>query len=60
MTDEDSAETLTQRKTTKTLDQEQSIPSRSISTEIKMMDTITFGPDFLPLQWIFTDLLGRI
>ena len=60
MTDEDSAETLTQRKTTKTIDQEQSIPSRSISTEIKMMDTITFGSDFSPLQWIFTDLLGRI
>jgi len=27
---------------------------------IKMMDTILFGPNFQPLRWIFTDLLGRI
>ena len=28
--------------------------------EIKMMDTITFAEDFQPVQWIFTDLLGKI
>ena len=25
-----------------------------------MMDTITFTEDFQPMQWIFTDLMGRI
>ena len=56
-TDPGSEETLSQQKS-KT--PEPSIPSRTLSSEIKMMDTITFGEGFAPLQWIFTDLLGRI
>ena len=28
--------------------------------EIKMMDTITFVNGFQPVNWIFTDLLGKI
>ena len=56
ITEHGSQETLTQQD----LQQDQSIPSKKTSSEIKMMDTITFGANFTPLQWIFTDLLGKI
>ena len=35
-------------------------PPTGAIKEIKMMDTITFAKNFQPMQWIFTDLLGRI
>ena len=36
------------------------LPPKEAIKEIKMMDTITFEKNFQPMQWIFTDLLGRI
>ena len=37
-----------------------SIQTEPNHKEIKMMDTITFVDGFQPVNWIFTDLLGKI
>ena len=63
----DSSEAILKAAGTEKKDQQVSVEMRrdSIQTEpnhkeIKMMDTITFVDGFQPVNWIFTDLLGKI